>query len=50
MSKSFLYTRTGDAGTTSLRSGVRIAKNSIQVDAYGTVAKSVILGPEKKNL
>lgn len=37
MAKSFLYTRGGDKGTTSLRGGVRIAKNSLRVDAYGTV-------------
>ena len=31
------YTRTGDAGETSLYSGERVPKNSLRVDAYGTV-------------
>lgn len=37
MKKSKLYTRTGDAGTTSLIGGTRIAKNSPRLEAYGTV-------------
>lgn len=37
MKKSLLYTRTGDAGTTSLISGERVAKNSPRVCAYGAV-------------
>ncbi len=37
MKKSLLYTRTGDAGTTSLIGGQRIAKNSPRVSAYGTL-------------
>lgn len=37
MKKSLLYTRTGDAGTTSLIGGQRIAKNSPRVSAYGSV-------------
>ncbi|MDE7475839.1 MAG: cob(I)yrinic acid a,c-diamide adenosyltransferase [Duncaniella sp.] len=37
MKKSPLYTRTGDAGTTSLVGGQRIAKNSPRVSAYGTL-------------
>lgn len=37
MKKSFLYTRTGDSGTTSLVGGARIAKNSLRVSAYGDV-------------
>jgi cob(I)alamin adenosyltransferase len=32
-----IYTRTGDDGTTSLRSGQRAAKSSPRVEAYGTV-------------
>ena len=32
-----IYTRTGDAGTTALGDGSRVAKNSLRVDAYGTV-------------
>ena len=31
------YTRTGDAGQTSLYTGERIAKTSLRVEAYGTV-------------
>lgn len=37
MKKSPLYTRTGDAGTTSLVGGQRIAKNSPRVSAYGAL-------------
>lgn len=37
MAKSNLYTRTGDAGTTSLVGGTRIAKNSTRLEAYGTI-------------
>lgn len=37
MKKSLLYTRTGDAGTTSLIGGERVAKNSPRVCAYGAV-------------
>lgn len=32
-----VYTRTGDDGTTSLGSGQRVAKDSLRIDAYGTV-------------
>ena len=37
MKKSFLYTRTGEDGTTSLVGGTRIAKNSLRVSAYGDI-------------
>lgn len=37
MKKSMLYTRTGDAGATSLVNGVRVPKNSVRVNAYGTL-------------
>lgn len=37
MEKSKLYTRTGDNGTTSLVGGQRVAKNSVRLEAYGTV-------------
>ena len=32
-----IYTRTGDAGDTALGNGVRVAKHSLRVTAYGTV-------------
>jgi len=37
MAKSALYTRTGDSGTTSLVGGTRIKKNSLRLEAYGTI-------------
>lgn len=41
---SKIYTRTGDDGTTGLGDGSRVAKDSLRVDAFGTVdeANSVI--------
>jgi cob(I)alamin adenosyltransferase len=32
-----LYTKTGDKGNTSLYTGERVAKDSIRVEAYGTI-------------
>lgn len=32
-----IYTKTGDKGTTSLVGGVRVAKNHVRLDAYGTL-------------
>lgn len=32
-----IYTKTGDKGKTSLGSGARVWKNSVRVDAYGTI-------------
>lgn len=37
MKKSNVYTRTGDAGTTSLVGGTRVPKNHVRLEAYGTV-------------
>lgn len=38
MSKDFkIYTKTGDDGTTGLVGGSRVKKNSIRLEAYGTV-------------
>jgi len=37
MSKSKIYTRSGDAGTTSLIGGMRVKKNSPRIEAYGTI-------------
>lgn len=37
MAKSALYTGTGDAGSTSLVGGERVKKNSVRLEAYGTV-------------
>lgn len=34
---SKIYTRTGDAGTTGLGDGSRVPKDSLRVEAYGTV-------------
>ena len=34
---SKIYTRTGDDGTTGLGDGTRVAKDSLRVDAFGTV-------------
>ena len=34
---SKIYTRTGDDGSTGLGDGTRVAKNSLRVEAYGTV-------------
>ena len=37
MQKSNLYTKTGDQGTTSLVGGERVRKDSVRLDAYGTL-------------
>ena len=37
MTKSKLYTRTGDDGTTSIIGGKRVPKISAQIEAYGTL-------------
>ena len=35
-----IYTRTGDKGSTQLGDGERVDKNSLRVDAYGSVDES----------
>ena len=37
MKKSMIYTRTGDAGKTSLVGGMRVSKTHARLEAYGTV-------------
>lgn len=37
MKKSLIYTKTGDAGKTSLVGGTRVSKAHVRLDAYGTV-------------
>ena len=37
MAKAAVYTRTGDKGTTGLYTGQRVPKQSLRVEAYGTV-------------
>lgn len=37
MRKSYIYTKTGDKGKTSLVGGTRVDKNHVRLDAYGTV-------------
>jgi cob(I)alamin adenosyltransferase len=37
MKKSLVYTRTGDAGQTSLVGGERVSKTDLRLEAYGTV-------------
>lgn len=37
MTKLKIYTRTGDAGMTSLYGGKRVEKHNLQVESYGTV-------------
>ncbi len=37
MKKNRVYTRSGDKGKTSLIGGTRVPKNSVRVEAYGTI-------------
>lgn len=37
MSKSSIYTKTGDKGTTALVGGTRVKKNHCRLNAYGTI-------------
>ncbi|MCH5221401.1 MAG: cob(I)yrinic acid a,c-diamide adenosyltransferase [Muribaculaceae bacterium] len=37
MSKSNVYTRTGDSGSSSLVGGTRVAKNNVRLEAYGSI-------------
>ena len=44
MKKAAVYTRTGDKGTTGLYTGERVPKQSLRVEAYGTVEITSALG------
>jgi cob(I)alamin adenosyltransferase len=45
MKKSIIYTCTGDTGMTSLVGGMRVKKNCVRIEAYGTVDElSSVLG------
>lgn len=37
MKKSEIYTKTGDAGKTSLIGGTRVSKSDVRLEAYGTI-------------
>lgn len=37
MKKSLVYTKTGDAGTTSLVGGTRVSKTHVRLESYGTI-------------
>ncbi len=40
-----IYTKTGDAGTTALGTGTRVAKHDVRIEAYGTVDETnAVLG------
>ena len=40
-----VYTRTGDAGTTRLAGGQEVSKDSLRIDAYGTLDElNAVLG------
>ena len=39
--KAAVYTRTGDKGTTGLYTGERVPKQSLRVEAYGTVDETM---------
>ncbi len=40
-----IYTKTGDAGTTALGTGIRVAKYDVRIEAYGTVDETnAVLG------
>lgn len=46
-----IYTRTGDAGTTALYGGERVAKDARRVEAYGTVDEAnALLGVARSQL
>lgn len=54
-----IYTKTGDAGTTGLYTGQRVEKDSLRVEAYGSVdeinsalgmARALVKNPEVRNV
>lgn len=37
MKLTTIYTKTGDRGLTSLVGGIRVSKDSVRIEAYGTI-------------
>ena len=55
MTKSKVYTTTGDNGATSLVGGVRVKKTDIRIEAYGSIDElnaniGVLLAIDRKSV